>query len=117
MTDRKMVDMGFTDEPFEEGVHMCLIYDDDSTRLDLLAEYLKGGVDGGEFVTYFSHSTSEKAIQDSFGDIASNENKLNIAPATGIYCPGNHFKMHDMLNTIGSYYHGALDQGFSGIAL
>jgi hypothetical protein len=35
-TPRKCVAMGFTEETFPQGTHMCLIYDDDNERRGLI---------------------------------------------------------------------------------
>jgi hypothetical protein len=40
--------MGFCDERFPVGTHMCLIYDDDHERRNLIAKYLDAGLHEGE---------------------------------------------------------------------
>lgn len=40
----RVVDMGFTEELFPEGTHMCMIYDDDEQRREVVSKFLAAGL-------------------------------------------------------------------------
>ena len=49
-----IVDLGFTEEKFHDGTHMCLIYNDEQERRKIIGKYLESGLLSGEKVAYFA---------------------------------------------------------------
>lgn len=56
------VDMGFTQEPFPAGTHMCLIYSDEADRQRVIAKFLEAGLAAGEKVAYFGDKATPKEV-------------------------------------------------------
>lgn len=46
--------MGFTDERFPMGTHMCLIFDDEDERRKVISKFLAAGMYKREKVAYFA---------------------------------------------------------------
>ncbi len=116
----KEVQMGFTDESFPAGTHMCLIYADDLERRELISRFLESGLAAGEKVGYFADTRSpEKArtwllnagVQSPHDDKAG---QLTFAVAEQVYCPQGKFIPDEMLATLQDFYQQAIDEGFSG---
>ena len=49
------VKMGFTDEQFPAGTHMCLIYSNEEEHKKIISKYLDGGNSSREKITYFAN--------------------------------------------------------------
>ena len=56
--------MGFTDEKFPMGTHMCLIFDDEDERRKLIAKYLDAGLREGEKISYFADTMPAAEVRD-----------------------------------------------------
>lgn len=53
-------------EHFPFGTHACLLYDDELERRQLVAEFIKGGIDSGDRVVYFSDSLTSNQARKLF---------------------------------------------------
>ena len=42
-TNQTMIDVGFSEERFPAGTHMCLIYSDEKERRRIVSKFLNGG--------------------------------------------------------------------------
>ncbi|MBK1704427.1 hypothetical protein [Halochromatium glycolicum] len=56
--------LGFANEPFEPGVHVCHIYSEDDERLSAILKFLLTGLQGGERSSCFSEHCDEQAVAD-----------------------------------------------------
>ncbi|MBI5445234.1 MAG: MEDS domain-containing protein, partial [Deltaproteobacteria bacterium] len=50
----RQVRLGFTDEPFPEGTHMCHIFSDEEEQGHVISRYISSGLAGGEQACYFA---------------------------------------------------------------
>jgi hypothetical protein len=55
---QRQVKLGFTDERFPAGTHMCLVYDDDDERRRLIGRFIDAGLRDEERVAYFADTTT-----------------------------------------------------------
>ena len=62
------ISLGFTDQQFEQGVHICQIYNNDQERHDTLLDFIISGLQDGEQVNCFSENETEKSLTDFFGE-------------------------------------------------
>jgi len=116
-TQKRMMSMGFTDEKFPAGTHMCLIYDDDEVRRKLIAKYLDAGLREREKVAYFADTISVDEVRDwlnGMGVKLPKDNRLTIASAEKTYCPHGKFVPDDMLDGLGAFHQGSVDEGYTG---
>ena len=59
---RPLVSLGFTDEKFPAGTHICQIFSDDEERSTSLLEYLRSGLEDGERTVCFSDKVDRKTL-------------------------------------------------------
>ena len=50
--ERRTISLGFSDQKFHEGQHICYIYNNDDERLEIMAKYLKSGMEAKEKLLY-----------------------------------------------------------------
>jgi hypothetical protein len=56
--------MGFTEETFPVGTHMCLIYSDEAERRSTISKFLDAGLLADEKVAYFADMMSPDDVLD-----------------------------------------------------
>jgi hypothetical protein len=114
-----MISLGFSEQQFPEGQHICYIYNDDEERLDVMSKYLKSGMEAKEKLLYLVDvMTSEEMLNhlDKLGVDFSGAKPADftIADAAPAYCPTGFFKTEEMLELVKDFYLGAVDEGYSG---
>ena len=116
----RFVSMGFTDEQFPAGTHMCYIYKDDQERKEFIAKYLSLGLQGHEKVNYFVDVISPEEMRAQFNELGLNlplemdERDFSISRALEIYCTGSKFVPENTLQKLRSMYALSIDEGYSG---
>ena len=89
--------MGFTEKYFPAGTHMCLIYDDDQERLNLIFNLLREGLLSGEKVGYFVDTRTSEEMSAYLEEMGlsftqeGNNNQLDILKTDDVYCPTGEF--------------------------
>jgi len=114
------VSMGFTDQKFPAGIHICYIYKDEERRKHLMARYLEAGLKGREKVACFTDTMSPnkmKAFMKKQGIVIPRGNDteaLIIRKAKDTHCLDGRFVPGDMLGILRAFYISSLEEGFSG---
>ncbi len=110
------IDMGFTDEHFKAGTHMCLIFNDDEERKEIIAKFIDKGISNKEFVGYFADEmTPEEVIKwltEKGVKINTEDSNFNVNPSLNTYCPNGYFKPDEMLETLKNYYNTAINENY-----
>jgi hypothetical protein len=115
MDDRRTeIDMGFTKELFPEGTHMCLIYDDDAQRKEVIGQFLAKGIALGEKVAYYTDTTPPQDEGVTFSKDGS-KGKCDVFDAVDAYCPHGEFVPSEMIAKLCSCYTDAIDAGYTGM--
>ena len=115
------VDLGFTNERFPPGTHMCLIYSKEEERRDTIARFLDSGLTGGERVGYFADDMSPDEVRAWLGSIDLELPRLEesgqfvCTNAQDTYCPKGEFEPDDMIHTLKTSYDAAIDDGYPGL--
>jgi hypothetical protein len=111
---RRQICLGTNSEYFPEGTHMCLIYDNEQERREIIGRFICDGLAQGERVGYFAHQVSE--AQDWLGTSVSTKisGVLEIADALQIYCPQGFFEPQQTLAQVRAYYNEARARHFPG---
>ncbi len=110
--------MGFTNEHFPIGTHICLIFEDEKERKDIISKFVSRGLADGEKVAYFADTLKPdmviKWLNGNGIDLThiSNPNALLIAEAMQIYCPNGKFVPEEMLNTLKQFYLTTIEEKF-----
>lgn len=116
-SQRRMVSLGFTDNEFPIGTHMCFIYDDENERRRIIAKYLDAGLREREKVSYFVDTMPVDEVRDwlaVMGVKIPKDNQLTIASAEKTYCPHGKFVPVEMIDGLRAFHEGSLREGYAG---
>jgi hypothetical protein len=121
MTGRhQTISLGFTDQTFPAGVHVCQIYSDDDERQESLLRFLLSGLQGGERSACFSERTAADAVRDflaGYGvdaDAMAGSGALVISDARDVYFHDGRFDPSRMLGMLRAFHEQSEAMGFSG---
>jgi hypothetical protein len=110
----------FMKEQLPESCHVCLIYDNDEQRKQIVAEYLAAGIKSKEIVRYFRDKTKSDEIYTWLSEFGINyqdaeaHGSFKIAEAVKNYCPGGYFEPEEVITSMVQRYQIAKEAGYSG---
>ena len=113
------VNMGFTEEQFPAGTHMCLIYSKEEERKKIISKFLEGGISSDEKVAYFAVEMSPEQVKTWLREMgvempAEDKNgSFNVSSTADTYYPDGTFKPEAMLDNLKTFYKGAKTEGYS----
>jgi hypothetical protein len=116
----KEVDMGFAKEPFPEGTHMCLIYDDDEQRKMIISQFLARGITLGEQVAYFADTSTPDEVKTWLQELGldlpsrKRDGEFGVFKAEDVYYPSGRFDPSEMLDRVCGCYDQAIQAGYQG---
>lgn len=115
----RTVYLGFVEESFPEGTHICYVFNDDNERRRLMGKFLKSGLSAGERVSYLGDTITCDELISSLEELgvparALLGTQLNVAKAEEVYCDCNGFNGERMLDTIRQFYAESRGGGFRG---
>jgi hypothetical protein len=116
--DHRTISLGFTEERFPAGTHICQIFADDDERRDSLLKFLLSGLQAGERTSCFSDKTTEAIIAEFLGSqgISCEEVRASgaftLATTRDIYFQDNRFNPERMLGVLSQYYEDSIHQGY-----
>jgi hypothetical protein len=115
------MDMDFTKTQFPEGIHVCLIYDQDDDRQRIVSEYMAAGLKQGEQIRYLADTTTPEVVQSWLLEAGVKlpteeiENPpLKILNAESAYCPHGHFNPRELIPTLLPRYELVRKAGYQG---
>jgi hypothetical protein len=117
---RQEIDMGFTQERFPRGTHMCLIFDDEEYRRRIVSEFLAAGLKQREQVRYFTDVNTAEDVLSWFSEIGikvpqvGQDEPLVMFSAEKAYCPNGRFDPLEVIELMKSRYDKAKNLGYSG---
>ena len=109
--------MGFTEEKFPAGTHICLIYNNDNERRRLIARFLEAGFHEHEKVAYFADTMTTDEVHAWLAamDVELPQgDQFVVTGAVQTYCPGGKFIPDEMLNTLRAFYEETMGAGYPG---
>lgn len=114
------VDLGFAKITSPGGLHICLIYNDEEERKEIVQNFAQSGLSAFEKVLYFADQPKAVNVSEwlqyynvQISD-ALNPEQLQLATAFESYTPNGIFDPDDMLLRIQAIYHYAKDEGYHG---
>jgi hypothetical protein len=117
---RQEIDMGFTQETFPTGTHMCLIFDEEEYRRKIVSEFLAAGLKQGEQVRYFTDVNTAQDVLSWFSEIGVEiprvgpDEPLVMFSAEKAYCPNGRFDPLEVIEMMKSRYAKAERLGYCG---
>ena len=117
---RRQIHLGFADEPFPEGTHMCHIFSDEEEQGEVISRYIASGLAEGEQACYFTDTRSVDETRARLATLgvsvpAAEDRKLVVASAVDMYCPDGTFVPDRMLGNFPLVYNAGLEAGFVGV--
>lgn len=117
--NHKKISLGFVKDKVEEGTHLCLVFTDDSERVDSLLKFILAGMQNDERTACFSENITENEIRDFFkqNDISYDERKdkeaITFGKTNEVYFKDNTFEPDRMLGILEQFYEDAKKMGFT----
>jgi hypothetical protein len=121
--DSRTISLGFTDEMFPEGLHMCYFYTDEEECQSFMAQFINSGLNADDRIGYFTRHIPPSDLigrLESMGvDIPAEENngRISICSAEQAYYPDGVFDPDKMIEQLHAYYADSMEKGFSGARL
>lgn len=107
------IHLGFTNEEFHEGTHICLIYNDDRERKKVITKYVESGLLDREQVYYLADEMSPEEAKQWLSDIDVECDDCIVDSAEAVYCEGGYFSADRMLDNLKKYYKAGIQAGHS----
>jgi hypothetical protein len=114
------MDLGFTTERIPDCYHLCLIYDSEQQRREIVSKYLAAGLRRGELVRYFTDTTSPEEVRAWLSETgielqkAEEDGYFGIVKAENAYCPSGRFVPREVIENTLSRYAMAKKAGYRG---
>ena len=112
------INMGFADEQFPAGIHMCMIYNSEKERQKIISKYLEAGLSTGEKVAYFAAEMSPEQIREWLVEMGikihdfEKTGSFKVTSAAETYYPTGRFEPEEMLNNLKRFYETAKDEHY-----
>lgn len=112
------VSLGFADQRFPAGAHICQIFSSDEERLDALLEFLRSGLEAGEKTACFTEKLDEAYFADYLVKHGLSCDKLKESGAVSIagtreaYFQDGRFDPDRMLGTLKQYHEASVTEGY-----
>ncbi len=114
------VDLGFTQERFPRGIHMCLIFDQEEYRRKIVSEFLAAGLRQGELVRYMTDVNTAQDVLSWLSDTGVELPEIReggpfmMLSAEKAYCPNGTFDPDEVIDLMKSRYDQAKNLGYPG---
>jgi len=112
--NKQKIDLGFVPQYYPEGTHMCIIYEDEETRKNVISQFLLKGLSNEEKVSYFAVKTTRNEMITLLQNagIVVNEQNFDVLNAEKTYCPNDEFVPEEMLETLRQFYNTSIEKGY-----
>jgi len=113
--NENLTNMGFTDERFPSGTHMCLIYSNENERRKVIGKFLESGITANEKVSYFADIMKPEAVCEWLRKMdikLPKDDGFSVLNAEDTYCTDGEFIPENMLNKLRAFYENATKGGY-----
>jgi diguanylate cyclase (GGDEF)-like protein len=117
---RRHIRLGFTDEPYPEGTHICYFYGSDEERRHVLPQYIRHGLAERESVDYVADVPARKDLPRALAklDIPLDDSHfpglLEALTVKQGYFPDGYFAVDSMLARLRAKYEQRKQAGYAG---
>jgi hypothetical protein len=100
---------------YKPGTHVCLIYDGEAERREVVAQFIEEGLTGGERVAYFTDVEPDGVCEwlSEHGVCLPESDQFSTHRARDVYCPDGHFHPERMYGYWHEFYDDARSKGFA----
>ncbi|MGF1584397.1 MAG: MEDS domain-containing protein [Bacteroidales bacterium] len=120
MNNNRKITLGFTDQQFEPGVHICQIFNSDEERHGALFNYVVSGLQNGEKTICFSEKESRETLSEGFekSDLAytevSGSGDFSLMNTAEVYFKENKFDPERLLDLLKDFFQSSQSAGYTG---
>lgn len=111
--------MGYPENIFSEGYHICHIYNDDKERTRTMANFFKKGLTEGNKILCVVDTVSPHDIRGELARIGIDTSQLDqnlvIMDNESVYNPQGNFDPDSVLKNIGSLVNQTHQEGYTGL--
>lgn len=114
------VHLGFTEELFPAGAHICQIFSEDDERQGSLFKFLLSGLRSGERTCCFSERVQESVLTEYLGNYGisypevRDSGALTLSGTRQVYFQDGRFDPDRMLGLLRAYHTESVSQGYPG---
>lgn len=114
------VHLGFTEEEFSAGAHICFIYNDDDERRAITIQFLAAAFQYNETVVFFADRWDKDQLKDRLSDngvdvsAAEDSGQLTISDVEAVYYPEGTFTAEEMWQRLRDAYDTSIEAGYKG---
>lgn len=107
---KKNVKLGFTNQVFEQGAHICQIFSTDKERQEVLTDYLISGLENNESTACFTNNETADTLKHTFSakghsfDVLTQSGSFSLSPTDGVYFTNNTFDPNTSLTLLRDFY-------------
>lgn len=115
-----MINLGFDATPYPAGTHMCFIFNDDDECRNVMAQFMRSGIEGGERVGYYVDTITPGELKEQLRGLGValpeelDGRQYAFLEAASVYCPDGRFITQRMLDTLAHAHHDSIRAGFAG---
>jgi diguanylate cyclase (GGDEF)-like protein/PAS domain S-box-containing protein len=115
-----MISLGFDEEPYPRGTHMCFIFNDEDERRRVMSKYIQSGLDANEQVGYCVDTMSPDGLKKWMRDQGVtlpdelDGRQYSVVDADQRYCPDGTFNVDRMIETVREAHYRSLREGYAG---
>lgn len=97
------------------GLHVCLIYDNEDERQEIVYRFIRSGLQRGERVSYFAEKMQPQEVLDWLDSrgLTPPASQFDVLPASEVYCPDGEFSIERVLERWESYERETTAAGFA----
>lgn len=118
--NKRKISLGFTNQQFEPGVHICQIFNEEDERHGALVDYVVSGLEAGESTACFSEKESEGCLSSYFEqkgivyqEVVS-KGEFALKKTAEVYFSDGCFEPGRMLELLKEFYQSSIAQKRSG---
>ncbi|MDA3949681.1 MAG: MEDS domain-containing protein [Spirochaeta sp.] len=111
------IDVGFSEETFYAGTHICLVFRDETERQRIVAQFVEGGVLHDERVLYFADSANPSDVISWLTELdvaisGKDDPFFSADSAASVYYPTGQFDPEEMCETLKTSWTTCHDAGY-----
>ena len=116
----KNINLGFTDQKFEAGVHICQIYSEEDERHNSLVDYVISGLEGDENTACFTEKETATSLTKHFTEAGLSYDDItkaglfSLAETNKTYFVDGKFEPEKMLGVLQGFYEHSMEKNCKG---
>jgi hypothetical protein len=111
---QRQIHLGFSDETFHEGTHMCLVFRDETERRRIVSRFVGSGLLDGENVGYFADAADPSDVAGWLAELDIDTTVLRLARTSETYYPAGVFVPEEMCDRLRETWNASRAEGFPG---